>query len=34
MTTSEARGTPAIPFDVIIKSSSIMICWPMLSSIP
>ena len=28
ITTSEARGTPAMPFEVIIRIAIIMICWP------
>lgn len=34
MTTSEARGTAAIPFDVIIRNSSMVICCTAVSSIP
>ena len=28
MTTSEARGTPAMPLLVSISNSSMVICWP------
>ena len=34
MTTREARGTPAIPLEVTISSSSMVICWAMESSMP
>ncbi|MNP40238.1 hypothetical protein D3C76_1338640 [compost metagenome] len=34
ITTREARGTPAIPLEVTISSSSMVICWAMLSSMP
>ena len=34
MTTSEARGTPAMPFDVTISSSSMVICWLTVISMP
>ena len=34
ITTSEARGTPAMPLLVSISSSSIVICWPNESSMP
>ena len=30
----EARGTPAIPLEVTISSSSMVICWAMESSMP
>ncbi len=30
ITTRLARGTPAMPFDVIISTSSMMTSWPML----
>ena len=34
MTTSDARGTPAMPFDVSIRIATIMTCWPTESSMP
>lgn len=34
ITTSDARGTPAMPFEVSINSSSIVICCPQLSEMP
>ena len=34
MITSDARGTPAMPFDVISRISSIVTCCPIVSSMP
>ena len=34
MTTRLARGTPAMPFDVTISTSSIVISWPRLRWMP
>ena len=34
MTTSEARGTPAMPFDVTMRTSSIVTCCPIDRSMP
>ena len=34
ITTRLARGTPATPFDVIISTSSMVISWVMVRSMP